>query len=157
MVVYTESDIKEDIMHSSQAREYLHISGEIDSIYHEIALKFGISDSVLNVLYVICEKGNQCLQSDIFRLTGMSRQTINTAIRKLEKDEIVFLEQGTGRNTIVCLTEKGKVFCSKNIIPLFNIEDKIWNEWTDEERKQYLAFEQKYCDSLKKYVKEIFQ
>ena len=97
------------------------------------------------------------MQSDIFRLTGMSRQTINTAIRKLEKDEIVFLEQGTGRNTIVCLTEKGKVFCSKNIIPLFKIEDKIWNEWTDEERKQYLAFEQKYCDSLKKYVKEIFQ
>ena len=41
-------------MHSSHAREYLHISGEIDSIYHELALKFGISDSVLNILYVVC-------------------------------------------------------------------------------------------------------
>ncbi|MBS6218014.1 MAG: winged helix-turn-helix transcriptional regulator [Clostridiales bacterium] len=142
-------------MHSSHAREYLHISGEIDSIYHELALKFGISDSVLNILYVVCEKGNQCLQSDIFRLTGMSRQTINTAIRKLEKDEILFLKQGPGRNTIVCLTEKGNAFCRKNIIPLFQIEDKIWNEWTDEEKKQYLAFEQKYCDSLKKYAEEI--
>ena len=95
------------------------------------------------------------MQSDIFRLTGMSRQTINTAIRKLEKDEILFLKQGPGRNTIVCLTEKGNAFCRKNIIPLFQIEDKIWNEWTDEEKKQYLAFEQKYCDSLKKYAEEI--
>lgn len=142
-------------MTNPQAREFVHISGEIDSLYHEAALKFGVSDSVLNTLYVLCEKGNQCLQSDVFRLTGMSRQTINTAIRKLEKDEIVYLKQGTGRNTIICLTERGKEFCKKIIIPLFEIEDKIWNEWTDEERKQYLAFEQKYCDALKKYVKEI--
>lgn len=143
-------------MRNLQAREYVHISGEIDSIYHEVALKFGISDSVLNILYVLCEKGNQCLQSDIFRLTGMSRQTINTAIRKLEKDEIVYLEQGTGRNTIVCLTEKGKVFCSKNIASLLEIEDKIWNDWTEEERNQYLTLMQKYRDTLKQYIQEIF-
>ena len=91
-------------MINPQAREFVHISGEIDSLYHEAALKFGVSDSVLNTLYVLCEKGNQCLQSDVFRLTGMSRQTINTAIRKLEKAEMVYLEQGTGRNTIVYLT-----------------------------------------------------
>ena len=117
-------------MTNPQAREFVHISGEIDSLYHEAALKFGVSDSVLNTLYVLCEKGNQCLQSDVFRLTGMSRQTINTAIRKLEKAEMVYLEQGTGRNTIVYLTEKGKLFCNKNISSLLEIEDKIWSEWT---------------------------
>lgn len=88
-------------------------------------------------------------------MTGMSRQTINTAIRKLEKAEMVYLEQGTGRNTIVYLTEKGKTFCNKNISSLLEIEDKIWNEWTDEERKQYLALTQKYRDALKKYMREI--
>ena len=95
------------------------------------------------------------MQSDIFRLTGMSRQTINTAIRKLEKDEIVYLKQGTGRNTIVCLTEKGKVFCNRNISAILEIEDKIWSEWTDEERKQYLTLAQKYRDALRKYMHEI--
>lgn len=155
MVVYTKPDIKEAIMRNPQAREFVHISGEIDSIYHEVALKIGVSDSVLNTLYVLCEKGNQCLQSNIFRLTGMSRQTINTAIRKLEKDEIVYLKQGTGRNTIVCLTEKGKVFCNRNISAILEIEDKIWSEWTDEERKQYLTLAQKYRDALRKYMHEI--
>ena len=142
-------------MTNPQAREFVHISGEIDSLYHEAALKFGVSDSVLNTLYVLCEKGNQCLQSDVFRLTGMSRQTINTAIRKLEKAEMVYLEQGTGRNTIVYLTEKGKLFCNKNISSLLEIEDKIWSEWTDEERKQYLTLTQKCRDALKKYMREI--
>lgn len=141
-------------MHDLQAREFTHISGEIDSLYHEVAVKIGVSDSVLNILYVLCEKGNQCLQSDIFKLTGMSRQTINSAIRKLEKEEIVSLEQGTGRNTIVRLTEKGEKFSEENIYPLFEIENKIWGEWTAEEQRQYLTLTQKYRDALKKYMRE---
>lgn len=141
-------------MHNLQAREFTHISGEIDSLYHEAAVKIGVSDSVLNILYTLCEKENRCFQSDIFKLTGMSRQTINSAIRKLEKDGIVCLEQGTGRNTIVCLTEKGKLFSKENVFPLFEIENKIWSEWTAEEQKQYLALTQKYRDALKKYMRE---
>lgn len=141
-------------MHNLQAREFTHLSGEIDSTYHEAAVKIGVSDSVLNILYVLCEKGNKCLQSEIFKLTGMSRQTINSAIRKLEKDEIVYLEQGTGRNTVVCLTEKGKKFSEEKIYPIFEIENMIWSEWTQEERNQYLELTKKYNDSFKKYVKE---
>ena len=56
----------------------------------------GVSDRVQNILYVICEKGTQCLQSEISKLTGISRQTINSAIRKLEKEDIIYLEQGRG-------------------------------------------------------------
>ena len=144
-------------MHYLQAGEYTHLAGEINSLYHEAAVKMGISDSVMNILYVICEKGDRCLQSEISRLTGISRQTINSAIRKLEKDGIVYLKQGQGRNTIVCLTETGKQFSAEKIIPILEMEKKIWNEWTAEEQKQYLELTQKYRDALKKYVKMIFQ
>lgn len=139
-------------MHYLQAGEYTHLAGKINALYHDAAVKMGVSDSVMNILYVISEKGDQCLQSDISRLTGISRQTINSAIRKLEKDEIVVLRQGRGRNTIVCLTEKGKRFSSERIAPLFEIENKIWNEWTPEEQRQYLTLTKKYRDALKKYL-----
>ncbi|MDO5376711.1 MAG: winged helix-turn-helix transcriptional regulator [Clostridia bacterium] len=142
-------------MHYSQARTFTHMSGEIDSLYHEAAVRIGVSDSVLNILYIVCEKGGQCFQSDIFRLTGMSRQTINSSIRNLEKSEIVYLEQGIGRNTIVYLTEKGKRFTEEKIRPLFEIENRIWQEWTAEEQEIYLTLTQKYRDTLKKYMKEI--
>ncbi|MDD2972934.1 MAG: winged helix-turn-helix transcriptional regulator [Lachnospiraceae bacterium] len=139
-------------MHYLEAGQYTYLAGEINALYHEAAVKMGVSDSVQNILYVICEKDGRCLQSEVSKLTGISRQTINSAIRKLEKDGIVFLEQGKGRNTIICLTEKGKTFAEEKIYPLYEIENKIWNEWTPEEQQQYLALTQKYRDGLKKYL-----
>ena len=115
-------------------------------------MKAGISDSIQNILYVICENGTSCLQSEISKLTGISRQTINSAIRKLEKEDIVYLKQGKGRNTIVCLTRKGEKYASKKIKPLLEIENMIWQEWTPEEQREYLRLTEKYRDALKKHL-----
>ena len=143
-------------MHYLHATEYTHLSGGINSLYHEMAVRMGLSDSVMNVLYVICEKGDKCLQSEISKLTGISRQTINSAIRNLKKDGIVYLEQGHGRNTIVCLTEKGQKISAEKISPIFEIENRIWNEWTAEEQQQYLLLTQKYRDAFQKHMNLFF-
>lgn len=145
----------DELMHYLKAREYTYLSGEINALYHEAAVKMGISDSVQNILYVICEKGDSCLQSEISKLTGISRQTINSAIRKLEKEGIVNITQGTGRNTVVSLTEKGKKFAHEKVEPLFDIENRIWNDWTEAEQRQYLLLTQKYRDALEKYMKKM--
>lgn len=143
-------------MHYLKANQYTYLAGEINALYHEAAVKTGVSDSVQNILYVICEKGDCCLQSEISRLTGISRQTINSAIHKLEKEGIIRLEQGKGRNTIVCLTGEGKDYARRKIYPLFEIENKIWADWTEEEQQQYLLLTQKYRDGLKKYMETAF-
>ena len=85
-------------MHYITSEQYTYLAGEINALYHEAAVKMGLSDSVQNILYVLCDQGSRCSQSEIGRLTGISRQTINSAIRKLERDGIVYLEQGQGRN-----------------------------------------------------------
>ena len=125
-------------MHYLEREQYTYLAGEINALYHEAAVKMGISDSVQNILYVLCEKGGKCLQSEISKLTGISRQT--------------YLEQGKGRNTILCLTEKGEQFSLEKIRPLHEIENRIWNEWTPEEQQQYLALTKKYRDGLKKHL-----
>ena len=140
-------------MHYLKTRQYTYLAGEINALYHEAAVKMDISDSVQNILYVICERGNSCLQSEISKLTGISRQTINSAIRKLEQEGVLTLKPGKGRNTVVCLTKKGKEFASEKIYPLFEIENKIWDEWTADEQQTYLMLTQKYRDALKKYLK----
>ena len=59
---------KEDAMHSYTSKEikrYNHLISEIDAVYHEISLKFGLSDSALIILYTICEHGDSCLLRDI--------------------------------------------------------------------------------------------
>ena len=60
-----------------KARMYAYLSAEITSLYHEAAVKIGISDTVLNILYVLYEKEGQCLQRDIFRLTGGNQSSNN--------------------------------------------------------------------------------
>ena len=109
-------------MHYITSEQYTYLAGEINALYHEAAVKMGISDSVQNILYVLCDQGSRCSQSEIGRLTGISRQTINSAIRKLERNGIVYLEQGQGRNTIVCLTNQGKAFAAQRVVPLLEAE-----------------------------------
>ena len=139
-------------MHYITSEQYTYLAGEINALYHEAAVKMGLSDSVQNILYVLCDQGSRCSQSEIGRLTGISRQTINSAIRKLERDGIVYLEQGRGRNTIVCLTNQGKAFAAQRVVPLLEAEQKIWNEWTPEEQREYLRLTQKYRDGLKRHL-----
>ncbi len=141
-------------MSYSKQREYSYVVAETNSLYHEAAVKMGISDTVMNILYVLCDNDFQCLQSDIFKLTGISRQTISSAIRKIEKEDLAYLKPVDGKNTMVCLTEKGIAFATEKIMPLYEIENKIWNEWTSEEQEQYLAFAVKFKNSFKKYLRE---
>lgn len=102
-------------MNCESARKYAYLSAEITSLYHEAAVKIGVSDTVLDILYVLCEQEGQCLQSDIFRLTGISRQTINSAIRKLERDGLAYLKQGGRPEYIGLFDRKGAgFFCSKS-------------------------------------------
>lgn len=144
-------------MHYLEAEQYTCLAGEINALYHEAAVKAGISDSVQNILYVLCGKDDgRCLQSEVSRMTGISRQTVNSAVRRLEKEEIVCLEQGKGRNTVLCLTEKGEKYVREKIYPIYEAENRIWDEWTPEEQRQYLDLTRKYCDGLKKYLKGAF-
>ncbi len=143
-------------MYFLTTREYTSVAGEINALYHEAANKMGISDTVMNILYVLCENKNQCLQSEISKSTGISRKTINSALQKMIKDGYVSIEPGAGRNTIVSLTGQGEKFAAERIYPLFDMEKKIWNEWTEEEQEQYLLLTTKYRDGLKKYMKDLY-
>ena len=58
-------------------------------IYHDIALELGLSDSGFVILYTICETGDGCLQKDLSTMLSMSKQTINSSIRRLEKDDFL--------------------------------------------------------------------
>lgn len=46
-------------MHYLEREQYTYLAGEINALYHEAAVKMGISDSVQNILYVLCEKGRK--------------------------------------------------------------------------------------------------
>lgn len=70
---------------------------ETDSLYHQASLKIGLSDSASRILYALYTRGGSCLLSDIYKDSGISKQTVNSALRKLEKEGVIRLEQYHGK------------------------------------------------------------
>lgn len=138
-----------------QLKRFNHLSSEIDAAYHEAAHRLGLSDSAMKVLYTICDSGEKCLLSDICDLSGTSKQTINSALRKLEAEGIVYLEAFSGRKKNVCLTAKGKEIINNTVVRLIEIENDIFSSWTNPEQELYLELTQRYLSSFKNKIKEL--
>ena len=122
---------------------------EIESIYHDVACKFGISDSTMTILYSISFMGGKCLLRDIYTLSGVCKQTINSAIRRLENDKMIYLENHDGKSKKVCFTDKGKDFADKTVVQLISAENRILESWTEKYADLYIELNQRYAEDLK--------
>ena len=131
------------------------MASDLDSLYHQAAQKLGVSDSVMFVLYLVYEKEGRCPLKDICKETSISKQTLNSAIRKLEGEDIIYLGQTGGRAKIVCFTEKGKEYAGHTIARLFNAECSAFKGWTEEEMNQYLKLMEKYNNDFREQIEKM--
>lgn len=138
---------------NEQMKHFNMLVSEIDAAYHDVALKFGLSDSAMLILYTICWNEGECLLSDI--TSGASKQTINSALRKLEGEHVVYLEAFEGRKKKVCLTEKGHEFVKDTISRLIEIENRIFSVWSDKEKNTYIELTQRYLTTFREKTKEL--
>ena len=132
---------------------YLH--SEINNVFHEMSQQMGLSDSVSCILYTICNFGDSCLLTDIINMTGIPKQTVNSALRKMEGDGYLQLETTQTRRKKVVLTEAGKLLAQKTAEQMIWMENEIYASWTEEERQLHLALTQRYLDQLKEKAKEL--
>lgn len=128
---------------------------ETDSAYHEAALKLGLTDSAMNVLYILCQFDGVCSLGKILALSGIPKQTVNSALRRLEKQGTLRLESVDGRKKRALLTEKGREFCTGTVLRLMAMEDEIYESWLPEEREQYLSLTRRYLDALREKIREL--
>ena len=135
-------------------QRFNYLSFEINSAYHDAALKMGLSDSAMLILYALCNDGEECLLRDITRFSGVSKQTIHSALRKLEAADIVTLDSSASRKKKVRLTEKGKKSVKHTVLRMIEIENEIFDSWSKQEAEQYLALTERYLTAFKKQVEE---
>lgn len=138
---------------NSHMQRFNLLMSEIDTAYHDAALKLGMSDSAMLVLYTLCSGGGECMLGDI--TSGASKQTINSALRKLESEGIVYLEAFEGRKKKVYLTEKGRQFARDTVLRVIEVENEIFALWSDEEKRIYIDLTQRYLTEFKEKIKEL--
>ena len=80
---------------------------------------------------------------------------INSSIRALESEGILYLEQLSGRAKKIVLTQKGKEYMENTIVRLCDAEVRALSTWTPEERETYIAMIQRYMECLGAEVKKL--
>lgn len=124
--------------------KFNYLFGETEAAYHEVSLKMGYPDSAMKILYAICDNGGSCPLRTIRRRSGLSKQTMNSAIRKLEGEDILYLEQDGPRAKNAHLTAHGRAVAEETAMRILQIEKDIFACWTEEEVQIYLRLTERY-------------
>lgn len=125
---------------------------KIDFLYHQIAIKQGLSDSAFMILRAILVIGEGCTQTNIYQSICINKQTINTAINNLNKNKIIYFENGKGRENKIYLTNKGKKIIKDKIIPVDKMEQEIVDEFSKEEYDLFLNLANRYINKLEQKI-----
>ena len=128
---------------------------EMNDLYHETARALGLSDSAQMILYTLCELGDGCLQKDICARCFLTKQTVHSAVRKLEKEGIVTLTAGKGRDMHLSLTESGRMLTEQTIVPLIDAESCTMDALTTEEQAALLRLTGKYLSALRQEMSKL--
>ncbi len=132
-------------------KRYSYLTSEIDAAYHEAARRLGLSDSAMRILYTICLCGSDCPLADIVGLSGISKQTVNSALRKLENSGVV---ETVGKKTKrVYLTAEGKRLVQRTVLRVMKIEDEVFAAWPGADVERYVALTEKFLSDFKEKVK----
>ena len=129
---------------------------EITSIYHNIALKLGISDGEFWVLYALLVLGGEYSQQNICDMWSLPKQTVNSVISNLKKKGYVFLETvpKTRNLKIIRLTQSGKIFGENTVMRIFEVEQRTLSKMLEHERQMYITLMGKYITLLREEIKE---
>ncbi len=144
-----------DKTHHRQLRRINYLASEMDSLYHLADLRLGISDSVSLVLYALYDGEGRCPLGNIYKKSGVSKQTLNSAVRALEKDGLLYLEPYKGRAKQAVLTEKGRAYAEQTAARLVHAELQAFDGWTEEEVAAYLRLQEKYTACFRREVEKL--
>ena len=141
--------LREDLARLNQ------INKAMNDGYHEVSVRHGVNDSAFDILYSIYELGDGCLQRDICKVSYLAKQTVHSAIRKLELEGLIRLEQGKGRQMHIRLTEKGREKISQFIVPIVRCEEEAFQSFSEEEMQQMLSLYERYTKALREGLQNI--
>ena len=137
---------------SSPAGEMLafnNIYREVERYYESCALRAGVSSSAFCILYDMNELGDGCLQVDLCRTSLLSKQTVHSAVRRLEQDGILRL-QPKGRGVQLFLTDEGHRVLEEKILPVLRAEHAAMAEMGPEQAEELVRLYRLYLTLLQK-------
>lgn len=132
-----------------QLSEYNHLYKENTAIYRDLSLRMGLTESTFWILYTLREEEAAVTQSDMCAILGYPKQTVNSALKKLEQEGLLTLSGGRGRGgRPICLTQAGVELARQTVDFAIEAEQKALLDLSGEEQARLLALMRRYNDAL---------
>lgn len=122
-----------------------------DTIYHNMATRYGLSNTALWVLYILNEAEGDCTQQDLIRKCSAPKQTVNSAVASLAKKGFLILKMIPGTRNLkrILPTEAGKVLLQSCVQPMRQAEIRAFEQLSEEELQLYLELTQRITSNLR--------
>ena len=120
-----------------------------DDLYRNAARLLGCSDCEFWILYTLRVEEAPVTQSDMCAILGYPKQTVNSALKKLEQEGLLTLSGGRGRGgRPICLTETGMKLAEQPVDFVIEAEQRALLDLSSEEQAQLLTLMRRYNDAL---------
>lgn len=130
--------------------EFNSIMKESDDIYRCAAKALGLPDCAFWILYTLRAETEAVTQHGICSTIYQPKQTVNSALKKLEQDNILRLTEMTDRRSKqVLLTARGLSLASRTVDLVIDAEKSALSGLTASEQETFLALFHKYTNLLK--------
>ena len=133
------------------------ILSEVDNIYQTLLKANNVSESEYIVMFAINELGEGCSQKDISENGYASKKTINSTIKKFEKDGHIELKPAKYPSMQIFLTEKGKRFMQDNIIPILRLESTVLDDVPENEFEALANCYKKHLSAFRSHVEKFIK
>ena len=132
-----------------QLSEYNHVYKENTAIYRDLSIRLGLNESTFWILYTLRVEESPVTQSDMCAILGYPKQTVNSALKKLEQEGLLSLSGGRGRGgKPIRLTEAGIKLAEQTVDFVIEAEQRALLDLSTGEQTRLLTLMRRYNDAL---------
>lgn len=129
--------------------EYNNALKSVDESYRNVAKRYGVSEASFWTLYTLRMEPGNITQSDVCNVLYQPKQTVNSALKKLEGEGYITLTPAGAHTKNIALTKSGIELCERTVDKVIEAECDALKEMTDDEAENLIALQRTYSILLK--------
>lgn len=138
--------------------QFNHMFKENNEIYRNISKKLGLSECSFWILYSVRAEEAPLTQSNVCNCLYQPRQTVNSALKKLEHDGLIQLRHTKDkRSKEIHLTDKGTELCKKTVDLVIESEMNAFKSFPADEQKMLMKLFGSYNKALSENISDLYR
>lgn len=136
---------------------YEQLRRKEDDIYDETISSFGFSNGVMMIIWTLCGLKRPCTQKEVCDFWYESKQTINSAAKKLIEEGYIDIAPSpdNSREKLLTFTEKGKFLAMRTIEKMMEAERTAFARLSENEKNEIVRITKKHNDFLREEFEKI--